>query len=206
MTDRPHGANTEVFAHPSEKEFAQILAFYGLRWDYEPRSFPLRWEGDRVLEMLTPDFYLTDLELYVELTTMKQALVTEKNRKIRQMRELYPDVNIKLLYRRDFHRLLAKYGFGPLANADVRGVDRVLLTTRQIQQRVVKLGRQISEDYKGKQPILVGVQRGMVCFMADLMREISLPVGIDFLSISHYAGGDPPAVRITKDLDMDLSE
>ena len=206
MTDRSQEANTEVFAHPSEKEFAQILDFYGLRWDYEPRSFPLRWEGERVLEMLTPDFYLTDLELYVELTTMKQALVTVKNRKIHRMRELYPDVNIKLLYRRDFHRLLAKYGFGPLANADVRGVDRVLLTTRQIQQRVVKLGRQISEDYRGKQPILVGVQRGMVCFMADLMREISLPVGIDFLSISHYAGGDPPAVRITKDLDMDLSE
>ena len=205
MSSDSEETRTADFAHPSEKEFAHILDFYGLRWDYEPRSFPLRWEGDRVLEMLTPDFYLADLELYVELTTMKQSLVTEKNRKIRQMKELYPDINIKLLYRRDFHRLLAKYGFGPLANAEVVGVDRVLFTTKQIEQRVAKLGHDISNDYKGKQPILVGVQRGMVCFMADLMRAISLPVGIDFLSISHYAGGDLPAVRITKNLDINLS-
>ena len=202
-------AGTEVeppaFAHPSEVEFAQILDFYGLRWVYEPHSFPLRWEGERVVEMLTPDFYLTDLDLYLELTTMKQSLVTEKNRKIRSMKELYPEVKIKLIYRRDFHRLLAKYGFGPLAKAKVKGIDRVLFTTRQIQQRVGKLGRQISEDYEDKEPILVGVQRGMLCFMADLMRNISLPVGIDFMSISHYAGGSPKEVRITKDLDISLS-
>ena len=62
-----------IFAHPSEREFAQILDFYGLRWTYEPRSFPLRWEDDRVVEMLTPDFYLPDLDLYLELTTLKQS-------------------------------------------------------------------------------------------------------------------------------------
>ena len=195
-----------AFAHPSEVEFAQILDFYGVKWEYEPRSFPIKWDGDRVLEMLTPDFYMTDLDLYVELTTMKQSLVTEKNRKLRLMGQLYPEVNVKLLYRRDFHRILAKYGFGPLANADVRGIDRVLLTTRQIQQQVGKLGRHISRDYEGRQPVLVGVQRGMVCFMADLMRKISLPIGIDFMTISPYAGGRPKAVRITKDLDMDISE
>ena len=72
-----------------------------------------------MVEMLTPDCYLPELKLYVELTTMKQSLVTEKNRKIRRVRELYPEINIKLLYRRDFHRILAKYGFGPLAQTDV---------------------------------------------------------------------------------------
>ena len=82
----------------------------------------------------------------------------------------------------------------------------MLLTTRQIQQQVGKLGRHISRDYEGRQPVLVGVQRGMVCFMADLMRKISLPIGIDFMTISPYAGGRPKAVRITKDLDMDISE
>ena len=198
-------AASPKFAHPSEKEFAQILDFYGLRWVYEPHSFPLRWDGDEIAEMLTPDFFLPDLDLFLELTTMKQSLVTEKNRKIRRMRELYPEVNIKLLYRRDYHRLLAKYGFGPLANADAKGIDRVLFTARQIQQRVSELGRQISADYKDKQPILVGVQRGMVCFMADLMRVISLPIGIDFMFISHYAGEDRSEVRITKDLDMNLA-
>ena len=193
------------FAHTSEREFAQILDFYGLKWEYEPRSFPLRWEDGRVAEMLTPDFYLKELDLYVELTTMKQSLVTEKNSKIRRMRELYPELNIKLLYRRDFHRILAKYGFGPLANADERGIDRVLLTTRQIHLRVAQIGRQISEDYRGRQPVLVGVQRGMVCFMADLMREIALPIGIDFMTISHYAGAADSGVKVTKDLEVPIS-
>ena len=126
--EKSHGSKPErpAFAHPSEREFAQILDFYGLRWEYEPRSFALRWEGDRVVEMMTPDFYLPDLGLYLELTTMKQSLVTEKNGKIRRLRELYPEINIKLLYRRDYHRLLAKYGFRPLAQADVKGIDRVL--------------------------------------------------------------------------------
>lgn len=193
------------FAHPSEREFAQILDFYGLRWVYEPRSFPLRWDGDRVAEMFTPDFYLPDLDLYVELTTLKQSLVTEKNRKIRLMRELYPDINIKLLYRRDFHRILAKYGFGPLAKSDVKGIERILFTTQQVQQRVHELGRQITQDYKDKSPILVGVQRGMLCFIADLIREVSLPIKIDFMSISRYDGGNHTGVRITKDLDLDIS-
>ena len=192
------------FAHPSEKEFARILDFYGLRWEYEPRSFPLRWEGDRVVEMLTPDFYLPDLGLYLELTTMKQSLVTQKNRKIRRMGELYPEVSIRLLYRRDYHRLLAKYGFGPLAQAEVKGIDRVLLTARQIEQKVSELGRQISQDYRERQPVLLGVLRGMLCFMADLMREVTLPVEIEFMSISRYGGGDEPAVHITKDLDVGI--
>jgi len=190
------------FAHPSEKEFARILDFYGLRWVYEPRSFPLRWLEDRVVEMLTPDFYLPDLDLYVELTTMKQSLVTEKNRKLRHFRELYPDSNIKLLYRRDYHRILAKFGFGPLANAEVRGIDRVLFTARQVQRRVKALGKQISQDYEGRQPVLVGVLRGMLCFMADLMREITLPVEVEFMAVSKYGGDEQSAVRLTKDLDQ----
>ena len=109
------GSRADVkFAHPSEMEFARILDFYGVRWSYEPRSFLLRWDGEKVQEMFTPDFYLRDLDLYVELTTLRQKLVTEKNRKLRHLRELYPEINIKPLYKRDYHRLLAKYGYGPL--------------------------------------------------------------------------------------------
>ncbi|HJO82964.1 MAG: hypoxanthine phosphoribosyltransferase [SAR202 cluster bacterium] len=192
------------FAHPSEKEFAQILDFYGLRWSYEPYSFPLRWDGDAIAEMLTPDFYLHDLDLYLELTTMKQSLVTQKNRKIRRIREIYPDINIRLLYRKDFHRLLAKFGFGPLAESGVPGINKVLLSDGQVQQKVDELGKALSKDYAQKQPVLVGVQRGMVCFMADLMRKITLPVMMDFMSISHYRGADGAGLRITKDLDIDL--
>ena len=114
-----------AFAHPSEVDFARILDFYGVKWAYEPRSFLLAHEGERVTEMFTPDFYLPELDLYVELTTMKQSLVTQKNGKLRRLRELYPDVNIRLLYRKDYHRLLAKYGYGPLAHEDTRGIGRV---------------------------------------------------------------------------------
>ena len=192
------------FAHPSEQEFARILDFYGLRWDYEPLSFPLQWDGDRAVEMLTPDFYLPELDLYLELTTMKQSLVTQKNRKIRRLRHLYPEVNIKLLYRRDFHRLLAKFGFGPLVETDLPGISRVLYTERQIHQKVQELGKLISRDYVDRRPVLIGVQRGMVCFMADVMRHISLPAKMDFMSISHYAGEHGPDIRITKELDLDI--
>ena len=98
------------FAHASEREFARLLDFYAIRWEYEPRSFVLeRDDGGRVIESFSPDFYLPDLDLYIELTTLKQSLVTRKNRKVRRLRELYPDVRLMVLYARDFRKLLAKY-------------------------------------------------------------------------------------------------
>jgi hypoxanthine phosphoribosyltransferase len=98
-------------SHPSEVEFARLLDFYGIRWEYEPRTFPLRWdENGQVAEAFTPDFYLPDFDLYIELTTMRQALVTRKNRKLRLLKELYPDIQVKMLYRRNLHSLLVKYG------------------------------------------------------------------------------------------------
>lgn len=106
-----------AFAHASEAELARILDFYDVRWSYEPDTFPIGWslEGE-VVESFSPDFYLPDLDLYVELTTLKQSLVRKKNRKLRRLRELYPDVRIKLFYARDFRMLLLK--FGRLALAD----------------------------------------------------------------------------------------
>jgi hypothetical protein len=100
-----------VFAHESEAEFAQFLDFYQIEWRYESICFPIGWDDEgRVNESFTPDFYLPAFELYVELTTMRQRLVTRKNRKVRLMREFYPEVRIKLLYRRDFRKLLFKFG------------------------------------------------------------------------------------------------
>ena len=108
-----------VFAHESEAEFAKILDFYQIRWEYEPRSFAIEWdETGAVVRYFTPDFYLPELDLYVELTTLRQKLVTKKNQKIRRLRELYPDITIKLFYRRDIKRLFAKYGVRLPANLD----------------------------------------------------------------------------------------
>jgi len=109
LTD-PEQARPE-FAHPIEKAFARILDYYGIKWEYEPKTFPLEWdEQGNVIEAFTPDFYLPEQDLYVELTTLRPQLATRKNRKLRRMRELYPDVNIKLFKRRDLRVLLVKYG------------------------------------------------------------------------------------------------
>ena len=111
MTDPAPAAPRPAFAHASEAELARILDFYAVRWDYEPDTFPIAWnlDGD-VIESFSPDFYLPDFELYVELTTLKQKLVRKKNRKLRRLRELYPGIRIKLFYARDFRMLLLKFG------------------------------------------------------------------------------------------------
>jgi len=87
-----------------------MLDFYGVPWDYEPTTFVLdRDEQGRVTSAFTPDFYLPDQDLYVEVTVMRQALVTRKNRKLRELCRLYPDVRVKLFYRRDIERLAQRY-------------------------------------------------------------------------------------------------
>ncbi|MCZ6551579.1 MAG: hypothetical protein O6926_09290 [candidate division NC10 bacterium] len=99
------------FANASEEEFTRILDFYQIEWEYEPRSFPLEQDGNgEVTESFTPDFYLPQFDLYIELTTLKQDLVTKKNRKIRRLRELYPTVNLKVFYGRDYRKLLERFG------------------------------------------------------------------------------------------------
>lgn len=108
--DRVH-LKRNSFANPSEQIFANLLDFYCIAWEYEPRSFPLTFDKDgRVLESFTPDFYLPEFDLYVELTTMKQSLVTKKNRKVKLLRQLYPHVNIQVFYQKDFRNLIFKYG------------------------------------------------------------------------------------------------
>ena len=189
------------FAHESEEEFARLLDFYGVRWQYEPRTFPLqRGEDGRIIEAFSPDFHLVDLNLYIELTTLKQGLVTDKHRKLRRLRELYPDVDIKLLYKRDYLSLLTKYGIGAVNEQEHMSVREVLVSPSQIERRLNELGSQISHDYTGKELLLVGVLKGVTCFMADLMRHIALPVTIDFMTISSYEGDGSGAVRIVQDL------
>jgi len=100
---------------------ARILDFYEVRWEYEPHTFPILWNLDgAVVESFSPDFYLPDLDLYLEMTTLRQKLVRKKNRKLRRLRELYPSINIKLFYARDFRALMLKYGKVALV-ADMSG-------------------------------------------------------------------------------------
>ena len=99
------------FAHRSERQFARLLDFYQIEWEYEPTSFDLEWDTEgNVIKRFTPDFYLPSYDLYIEITTLNQKLVTKKNRKVRRLRELYPNVQCKIFYQRDYLSLVTKYG------------------------------------------------------------------------------------------------
>jgi hypothetical protein len=107
-------ADQITFAHNSERQFARLLDFYRVEWEYEPTAFPIEWDAaGRPVQHFRPDFYLPTFGLYIEITTLNQRLVTKKNRKVRRLRELYPDVRIRVLYQRDYLSLLAKYGLEP---------------------------------------------------------------------------------------------
>ena len=106
------GTDQPRFANDAERECAKVLDFYRVPWDYEPRTFVLERDAEgRVIEAFTPDFYLPEQDLFLEITVMNQRLVTRKNRKLRKLRERYPGVQIKLFYKRDIERLAQRYRF-----------------------------------------------------------------------------------------------
>ncbi|MGE5221805.1 MAG: hypothetical protein ACM3PY_05170 [Omnitrophica WOR_2 bacterium] len=120
---RPTQNQHHEFSHPIEEEFARILDYYGIEWEYEPHTFNLEWdEKGNVIEAFSPDFYLPQQGLYIELTTLRPQLATRKNRKIRRMKELYPEVNIKLFKRKEMHDLMVKYGLDQQAMR-IEGTD-----------------------------------------------------------------------------------
>ncbi len=193
------------FVHPAEAEFAAFLDFYRIRWTYEPKSFPLRWRNGRVAEMFTPDFYLPEQDLFVELTTMKQSLVTRKHRKIRRLNTLYPNVNVVLVHRKAFHELLGRFGYGSIEIDTLRpeDIERILLSAAEIRERVAELGTQISKDYAGESLVLVGLLKGITFFLADLAREITQPLAIEYLSVSS-PNSSPDGIQMEKSLDLDV--
>lgn len=108
---------TPVFIHPIEQVFARILDFYGIAWEYEPRTFALEWDKDgQVIEAFKPDFYLPQQNLYIELTTLRPKLTRRKNRKLKQLKELYPEVNIKLFKRRELRNMMVRFGMSEEAD------------------------------------------------------------------------------------------
>lgn len=120
--DEPrYGRWDEVrFAHRSEQEFARLLDFYDIKWLYEPVSFDIAWDQKgNPTSKFTPDFYLPEYDIFIEITTMNQKLVTKKNRKIKRLNELYPEVKCKIFYRKDYEHLLFKYNI----NLDDQDLD-----------------------------------------------------------------------------------
>jgi hypothetical protein len=116
-------AKEPQFVHPIEAEFARILDYYGIEWQYEPTTFPLEWDEEgNVTRAFSPDFYLTEEDRYIELTTVRPKLVTIKNKKIKRMAELYPDVDVTLLKRSDLRDMMINYGMDEHA-VDIIGTD-----------------------------------------------------------------------------------
>ena len=138
------------FANDTERAFAAYLDRRAVAWQYEPRTFVLREEAGQLREAFTPDFYLPDLDRYVEVTTLRQSLVTDKNRKLRLVRERYQGIDVRILYRRDCVRLGLSPPPQPVAHA--RGSDLTGLARR--------LAPRIAADHTGDTPLVVGVPGG----------------------------------------------
>ena len=86
-------------------------------------------------------------------------------------------------------------------------IERILLSEEEIQNKVAEIGARISVDYAGKNPMFVGVLKGCFIFMADLMRNVSIPCSMDFMAVSSYSGvSSTGAVKINKDLSEDIGE
>lgn len=199
------------FAHPAEAEFARILSFYDVRWSYEPTSFVLqRGSAGLATESITPDFFLPDESLYIELTTMRQALVTRKNAKIRKMRTFHPDVKIKMLYRRDFERLVRSYDTEERRTGDV---GEVLLDQALIEARIASLAHEIAERVANMgqlatRPLLLGVGTCVGPLLGRLSvacAGIGLECDSDRMSVARYdpkqqvqkvAVLEPPTMRL----------
>jgi hypoxanthine-guanine phosphoribosyltransferase len=198
------------FAHPAEQEVARVLSFFRLRWAYEPTSFTLRRHADgAIAEMFTPDFFLPDLDLYIELTTMRQPLVTRKNRKARLLRELYPNVRLRLLYRRDYLRLMECYR-GEIQRSNGTDVLRVVQSEAAIEAAVDRMAMQLmARTQRGIQrldasPALVTVNRSSRQF-ADALIDRFCGAGIQarVVELDLHASSTSTRVRGTRrDLEI----
>lgn len=202
----PHSGSVP-FAHPAEVDFARLLDFYRIPWHYEPTTFPLQLDKGRVLQMFTPDFYLPEHDLYVELTTMKQSLITKKRRKLRLLQELHPEIKIVLLTRRDYYELLSQFGYGAVEidSLPPEDIERILYSQAEIEARVAELGAEISADYTGRSLVLIGLLKGVTFFMADLARAITRPLAVDYLAVATPHPGHAAGVQFAKDLDLDIT-
>jgi hypoxanthine phosphoribosyltransferase len=181
------------FAHPAESHLSHLLTFYGIRWSYEPTTFAVRWgPNGEPLQFVTPDFYLPDHDCYLELTTMRQRLVTRKNRKFRLLRQHYPNVNVRILYLRDFERLQRTYG---QVNGHAQPVlGDILYDGGQLNDRIAELASDYMDLWASKateeravRPLLLGLGRGSQTFLEALSEQVrahGVPVDHDNIVLS----------------------
>ena len=193
------------FAHPAETHLSHVLTFYGIRWSYEPTTFAVRWgPNGEPLQFVTPDFYLPDHDCYLELTTMRQRLVTRKNRKFRLLRQHYPNVNVRILYLRDFERLRRTYGADHAQSQPILG--DIVFDSQQLSHRIEELAADYMDLWASKateersvRPLLLGLGRGSRTFLAALGEQVrgqGVPVDHDSIVLTTPDG--PECTRRVK--------
>ena len=196
------------FAHPAETHLSHVLTFFGIRWSYEPTTFAVRWgPNGEPLQFVTPDFYLPDHDCYLELTTMRQRLVTRKNRKFRLLRQHYPNVNVRILYLRDFERLQRTFGHGHSHLHPVLG--EIIYDEAQLGVRIEELAADYMDLWASKpteeravRPLLLGLGHGSRTFLQALSAEVhaqGVPVDHDSIVLSAPDGaGSTRRVRVER--------
>lgn len=168
------------FAHPFESHFARLLDAYRIRWCYEPTTFLLDAHPDGTpSECFTPDFYLPDLGVYVELTSMRQALVTRKHRKLRRCRAAHPELRVVMLYQRDYHRMLGDWArlashVDPDQPVPIDPEPRVLVARDTLSAHLDRVAGEIRQRHaaSGADPLLVGLGPGGVRVAGDLVARL----------------------------------
>ncbi|CAN5624569.1 hypothetical protein BH23CHL5_BH23CHL5_17920 [soil metagenome] len=212
---------TSCFAHPTEEKLARIFTFYCIRWHYEPTSFHLELDvSGRPIEQVTPDFYLPDHDLYIELTTMRQSLVTRKNRKIRRLKEAFPSLNVKLLYRKDYDRIVGSLLSSP-GGDELPSAGKPIFTEQRIRRRLSDMVNEIFTDSRTSSRLdfsengnagpnnpangtvhLLGLGSGscrIVQTIDDACRLAGHAATCDWLSLTRYgANPDQERVRINR--------
>lgn len=193
------------FAHPAEAEIARLLDIYGVRWQYEPITFSLRTSNTgQPLQSFTPDFYLPDHDLFIEMTTMRQSLVTRKNRKFRLLRELYPELNVKLLYRKDVEHILERLT-RPAEDVAEGGGLRQVVREEQIQRRCLEMAETLLE-WDVRPICLLGLGDGSVRtrdLIAARVAEHGPTATVGLLTVRGF-GPDAPGSDVALDLASDI--
>lgn len=180
------------FAHPAEASIAGLLDSHRVRWLYEPTTFPLLMtESGAPLQSFTPDFYLPDHDTYIEMTTMRQSLVTRKNRKFRLLRERYPHLNVRLLYRRDVE-LITNWYLGS-REAGTWAAGSIVVSEDTIARRVEDIAQSVAVSLEAPSPIAIALGTGAVAFAERIARAVTertrSRVGTELLVVQR--GGGP---------------
>lgn len=199
--------------NPSEIQFSRVLDMYGIGWQYEPKTFPVEYDDEGNVTMaFSPDFYLPHFDLYLELTVMDQRYVSAKNRKARLVQELYPGTEVRVVYRRDFNSLVRRLEEpnreDTATNLSTNPDDySILFSAEDIEKRLDEIAAEIDRDYPNGL-VIVGMLKGSVIFLSDLVRRLTVPVRVDFLRVGayDYRPGETPLLRIVHDLDVTIYE